>query len=55
MRTPDLMRLSIEFRMVVSILMALYGATSAFAADISGKAQIVDGATISIAGQTIRL
>ena len=55
MRHPDPIRLSIEFRVVVSILMALYSTPSAQAADIADKARIVEGAPINIAGWTIQL
>ena len=55
MRHPDPISLSIEFSVVVSILMALYSTPSAQAADIAGKAQIADDATINIAGWTIQL
>jgi endonuclease YncB( thermonuclease family) len=55
MRTPKPMRPPIEFCAIVAVLLALYSAPPVYAADISGKAKIVDGDTIIIARQTIQL
>ena len=60
MRTFDQMRPSVRARRIVcraavGCLSALFIASSAAAADISGKAEVIDGGTIVIAGQTIQL